>query len=64
MANDINDLMISECILSSAVSCHTAFVEGYFAEAHASAKSIVKFSSGKTEKFSVKNKRLLSKGYF
>ena len=64
MANDTNDLKVSECILSSVVSFHTAFVEGYFVEAHASTKSIVKFSSGKTGKFSVKNKHILSKGYF
>ena len=50
IAIDINDLKISDCILSSVVSCHTAFVEGYLVDTQASAKSIVKFSSGKIEK--------------
>ena len=59
----MKNLKVSECILSSVVSCHAAFVEVYFVEAHASTKSIVKFSSRKTGKFSVKDKHILSKGY-
>ena len=58
IANYINNLKISECILPSVVFCHTAFMESYFVEAHASVESIVKFSSRKIGKFSMEKQAL------
>ena len=57
-ANYINNSKISEYIFPSVVFCHTAFMESYFVEAHASVESIVKFSSRKIGKFSMEKQAL------